>query len=130
MNPKLSLRLGAILMLLLGLARGIGGLLLLTRGAGADAKIRAGGTGVAATAAALMLLGAALAVTGAGVLQRGRLAWVMGCVLTVAFVLGGIVNGIVLYGRPQAGGSLANVVVAAVILVCMWRGRPALGDDL
>lgn len=123
------LRAGAVLMLLLGLARGIGGMMLMTGGAKPDPAIRAGTTEVVATAAALMLLGIALAVTAVSVLQRGRLAWVMGCVLTVAFVLGGLVNGIVLYGRPQLAGTLGNLVVAAAIIACLWRGRPALSMD-
>lgn len=123
------LRLGALLMLLLGLARGLGGMMLMVGSAKPDPKIRAGGTEIVATAAALMLLGLALAVTSAGVFRRQRMAWLVGAVLTVAFVLGGVVNGIVLYGRPQVAGTLGNLVVAAAIILCLWRGRPALGED-
>ena len=123
------LRAGALLMLLLGLARGIGGLMLMTRGAMPDPKIRAGGAEIVATAVVLLLLGLSLVVSAAGVFRRQRLAWLVGAVLTVAFVLGGVVNGFVLYGRPQMAGTLGNLVVAAAIILCLWRGRPALGED-
>ncbi len=129
MTPRRWLLAGATLMLLLGLARGIGGMMLMVGTATPDPKIRAGGTEIAATAAALMLLGLALAVTSAGVFRRQRMAWLVGAVLTVGFVLGGVVNGIVLYGRPRVAGTLGNLVVAAAIILCLWQGRPALGDD-
>ena len=129
MTPLRYLRAGAALMLLLGLARGIGGMMLMVGGAKPDPEIRAGGTEIVATAAVLMLLGLSLAVASAGVFRRQRMAWLVGAVLTVAFVLGGVVNGFVLYGRPRAIGTLGNLVVAAAIILCLWRGRPALGED-
>lgn len=39
----------------------------------------------------------------------------------VAFWLGGIINGFLLYGAPQISGQIVNIVVAAVILLCPYR---------
>ncbi len=39
----------------------------------------------------------------------------------VAFWLGGIINGFLLYGAPQISGQIVNIVVAAIILLCLYR---------
>jgi hypothetical protein len=56
-------------MVLLGVARGTGGLVLLSRGA-ADASIQVGSAVVSRVGTALVLLGLALVVAAVGVLRR------------------------------------------------------------
>ena len=122
------LRAAGALMVLVGLARGAGGVALLARGGAADPAIKAGGAAVVAAAMSLLLLGALLVAAGVGVLRRKRAAWVIGAVGTVAFVLGGAVNGTVLYGRPGGGGTALNVLAAAAIIGGLLAGRSALAD--
>jgi hypothetical protein len=119
---------GGILMVLLGLARGAGGLALLVRGPAADPRIRAGSLAVLVAGVLLVLLGVSLVVAGVGTVRRRRAFRAAGIVLTVLFVVDGLVNGVMLYGRPGIGGTLANVVVALVILACLGAGKGALRD--
>jgi hypothetical protein len=122
------LQVGGTLMILLGLARGAGGAALLARGSAADAAIHAGKAAVFAVGLSLALLGVLLVVAGVGVIRRRRIYWLVGAVATVAFVLGGLMNGTVLYGHPGGAGTAINVLGAAAIIACLWAGRGALDD--
>lgn len=125
------LTIGGVLMALLGLLRGAGGVMLLARGAAADERIHASGATVLAAGLTLVVLGLALVGAAVGVVRRNRLAWLAGVLLTMAFVMGGVLNGMALYGKPGAGGTMANVAAAAVIIGCLWLGRGALeGSDV
>lgn len=126
MSPTRYLRLGGALMVLLGLARGTGGALLLARGGMVDANIHAGKAAVVSVGLSLTLLAVLLVVAGVGVIRLRRLSWLVGAVATIAFVLGGLMNGTVLYGRPGGAGTAINVLAAAAIIACLWMGRGAL----
>ncbi|MBC8426589.1 hypothetical protein H8E07_20935 [bacterium] len=114
------------LMISLGLARGAGGLVLLTQGAAADPNIQATDTAVSTAGVVLLLLGLALIVAAIGVFRRLRPFWLVGLVCTVSFVVDGAINGFVLYGSPRDKGTIVNVVAAALILACLLLGRSAL----
>lgn len=115
-----------VMMVLLGVARGAGGVALVARGGAVDPKIEAGTAAVVSAGASLLLLGALLVVAGVGVIMRRRTAWVLGALATIAFVMGGAVNGTVLYGKPAVAGTAINVVAAAAIIACLLAGRGAL----
>ncbi len=115
-----------VMMVLLGAARGAGGVALVAKGGAADPKIQAAGAAVVSAGASLLLLGALLVVSGVGVIMRRRTAWVLGALATIAFVMGGAVNGTVLYGKPSVTGTAINVVAAAAIIACLLAGRGAL----
>ena len=117
---------GSVLMILLGLARGLGGLALLTQGAAADPNIQATGSAVSTVGVVLLLLGLALVAAAIGVCRRLHSFWLVGVICTVAFVADGAINGYVLYGRPGAQGTIVNVVAAALILTCLLLGKSAL----
>jgi hypothetical protein len=126
MKKRGFLTAGGILMILLGLVRGVGGLMLVMRGSALDRAIHATGPVVVVLGAVLMILGAGLIVTGVGVIRRRPTFWLAGILFTVAFLIDGAINGTVLYGRPGAGGTFANAVVAILILACVLAGRRAL----
>ena len=126
MSARVILSLGAVLMLLLGLARGLGGLLLLIQGSATDPNISATANAVSIVGTILLLLGTALVVAAIGVWRRIRRFWLFGIVCTILFVVDGAINGYMLYGRPGQGGTLVNVTVAVLILVCLHLGRSAL----
>lgn len=121
------LQAAGVMMVLLGAARGAGGVVLVARGGAADPKIQAAGAAVVSAGASLLLLGALLVVAGVGTFMRRRTAWVLGALATIAFVMGGAVNGTVLYGKPAVMGTAINVVAAAAIIACLLAGRGALG---
>jgi len=127
MQARWFLLAAGALMLALGFVRGGGGLALLLRGPALDPAIRAGAGTTALLGGALLLLGLLLLVAAIGVLRRARRFWWLGLVATLAFVIDGLINGLVLYGRPGAGGTAANLVAAALIVAGLILGRPALG---
>lgn len=126
MRQRWFLIIGGILMMLLGLARGAGGLVLLVRGPAADSKIVATSSTAGVLGAMLLVLGLALVAAAIGVLRRQRLYWLIGILCTVLFVVDGAINGALLYGSPGAGGTAVNVLAAALILVCLFVGKTAL----
>jgi hypothetical protein len=128
MKKRRYLIIGGVLMSLLGLARGVGGLVLLTRGAAADPNIQATDTAVLLAGVTLALLGSALIAAGVGVFRMLRSFWLLGIICTVAFVVDGAINGLVLYGHPGDRGTIANVIVAALILTCLLLGKSTLRD--
>lgn len=115
------------LMAALGLVRGAGGLALVLRGPALDPAIRVGAGAAALVGGVLLLLGLLLLVAAIGVLRRARRFWWLGLVATLAFVVDGLINGLVLYGRPGAGGTAANLIAAALIVAGLILGRSALG---
>ena len=117
---------GAVLMILLGVARGSGGAILLLRGPATDSGIRASPSSALFLGMLLLVIALGLVVVAIGVLRGSRRGWLGGAWLVIAFVLDGMLNGYVLYGRPGAGGTLANLAVAALILLCLYFGRGAL----
>lgn len=119
----MRLRIAAALLAALGLARGLGGGLLLTQPrsalpptAAAEPTLQALGLG--------LLLVALLAGVAAVQLARLRpvgppLAWAA----LAAFLLGGLANGTLLFGRPTVGGTLGNLALAALVAAVLGSGR-------
>lgn len=126
MNGRAALIVGAVLMILLGIARGAGGIVLLVQGPSTDPRIRATEATVAVLGVVLVLLGAAIVATGLGVLRRNRRAWAWGIWLVIAFVIDGAINGYVFFGRPGEQGTVGNLVAAALIVSSLLLGRRAL----
>ncbi len=113
----------ALLLILLATARGAGGVFLIRGGArvaGAEARPDA----PALLIGAGLLLAAFLCAAGGVLLVvRSRAArWVAGVGLAT-FVLGGIVNGFLLYGRPRPAGLIGNAAYAAVVVAALWRAE-------
>lgn len=127
----------AALLMLVGLARSAGGTLLLTRGAALDPAVLAGPTVTRGAGAGLVLVGLGLAVAGVQLLRRRPGAGRLAILALLVFVLDGLLNGTLLYGRPQVDGTLANALVVAVVLGLLWLAReptpgpvaPADGPD-
>jgi len=101
--------------------------MLLTSGASIGSRIQANEPTVTLVGAGLLVLGLALVVSAMGVLlRRSRFFWTVGIACTVAFVIDGAINGSLLYGRPGDQGTVVNVILAALILICLKRGASAL----
>ncbi len=126
MRRELFLTAAAALMAALGVVRGAGGLALLLEGPALDPNIRAGATATALLGAVLLGLGLLLVVAAIGVFRRLRGFWLLGILAAPAFVVDGTINGFVLYGRPGAGGTVANLAAAGLIIGSLLLGRSAL----
>lgn len=114
-----------VLMLLLGLVRGLGGALLLVRGPGLDPAILASAPVARLLGALLLGVGLALVAGGIGLFRGRPRAVRFGVVATLVFVLDGLLNGLILYGRPTAGGTFINLGVATTILALLLLGTAA-----
>jgi hypothetical protein len=123
MSTRACARIGAALLALLGLARGLGGAFMLHGGARtAGANLRTDAP-VGWIGAGLVLVGVLSLGAGFMALRRTRSAlWVGGAVLTL-FVVGGLVNGTLLYSSPRPAGVLGNFLYALLTMVMLWRGR-------
>ncbi len=126
MHERWYLIIGGVLMTLLGLARGVGGLALLTQGVAADPNIQATDIAVSMVGAFLLLLGLVLVVAAVGVIRKRHSFWLVGVICIMTFVVDGAVNGFVLYGRAGNQGTIINVIAAALILACLLLGKSAL----
>jgi hypothetical protein len=123
-RPKLVV-VAAILLALLGLARAVGGGVLLLVGRQAAPEIIASDRAVTLVAVGLVTIGVLAMVSAVGIWRLQRRYLILGVIVTIAFVINGAVNGLVLFGWPGEAGTLVNAVVAALILRCLWVTRHA-----
>jgi hypothetical protein len=112
-------------MVLLGAARGTGGVILLVAGA-ASIETDAPPGAVLVLGGLLLVIGILEIVAAIGVIRLNRSLWLLGIVTTLLFVAGGLVNGWLLFGRPGLGGTMLNAILAAVIIGCLAAGRDAV----
>lgn len=127
MKPSLLwVRIGGLSLIVLGIARGGGGIILLGKGAATLEMIQASASTITWVSWGLISLGILTISSGIGVFLRSRLAWLLGVIVTICFVLDGALNGILLFGSLRLGGTIGNIVVAAFILAALWVGRSAI----
>lgn len=122
--PK-SILVGAILMILLGLARTAGGIALLVQSKGTLLNIIAAENTIRILAIGLILIGSIEIIAAIGVLRLKRIFWIIGIAVTVAFVIDGAINGYFLFGKPGDQGTIVNSIVAILIISCLLAGRKA-----
>lgn len=113
----------AALLVVVGLARGLGGFAMVLAGrevlggAAADVVIRIAGFIAFVLSGAAFVAGVFLIRSG-----RGRL-YVFGAATVILLFLDGVCNGWLLFGAPRFGGQLANGAVGAIILTLLAVGR-------
>lgn len=104
---------GAIIGLLTGICRGIGGMTLLS-GSLTETMI-----GVGLIIVSLWLIFSALAVM--IMPNTNRKIWLT--VGIIMFWIDGIINGFMLFGSPQLSGQIVNMAIVLVVLGCLWLKR-------
>jgi len=120
------LYIGSIGLILLGIARGTGGIILLSQGSTTLDTITATPQTVAVIGWGLVIIGLMALMAGIGILRKNRLALWIGIVTLTLFVSDGIMNGFLLFGRPSTGGTIVNIAVAGLLFLSLWNGREAL----
>ncbi len=103
---------GPAIAIFVGVARGAGAVILFSDDQGANA--RWAGTLLAVISLWLIVAGIVFLVKKTHA-ARNVLAAGM-----VAFWIGGIVNGFLLYGAPQLSGQIINIILTASVLVCVY----------
>jgi uncharacterized membrane protein YfcA len=122
-SKKNCLYTASSLMILVGLLRGFGGLFLFTGGVETTAVNTAPWKMTAAsisllTVALLLIVSACLLLV-----KKNKTMWILCWISVCLFIIGGLVNGFLLFGSPQAGGQIINCSVSAVICLLLWLGR-------
>jgi hypothetical protein len=117
------LRIAALALTLLSLARAAGGVTLLLQGREALQTIDASeataqGVGLGLLVVSLFGLIAAVLVA-----RLHPAALVVASLALLAFVADGLVNGALLFGRPTDAGTLANAVIASSIGLTLSAGK-------
>ncbi len=120
--PK-SILVGGVLMILLGLARGAGGISLMVQGENTLPNIIANTRTIRALAIGLVLIGLLELISAIGVLLLKRSFWILGIMTTILFVIDGALNGYLLFGKPGDQGTIVNCIVAILIISCLLIGR-------
>ncbi len=120
--PK-SILVGGVLMILLGLARGAGGISLMVQGENTLPNIIASTRTIRALAIGLVLIGLFELISAIGVLLLRRSFWILGIIVTILFVIDGALNGYLLFGKPGDQGTIVNSIVAILIISCLLIGR-------
>jgi len=122
--PK-SILVGGVLMILLGLARAAGVIILLVQIEDTLPNIIASENTIRVLSLGLILIGLLEIVSAIGVLRLKRIFWILGIIITVAFVIDGAINGYFLFGKPGDQGTIVNSIVAILIISCLLVGRKA-----
>jgi hypothetical protein len=116
-------RIAGILLVALGLARGLGGTLLLLHGAANDAAIIAPPDVVTAVGLGLVALGLLAIGVGTLALLHGRGAFPAGVGVVTLFLVDAAVNGRLLFGSPRVLGMAIDLVTALLIVGLLLVGR-------
>lgn len=116
-----------VLLVALGIARGLGGTLLLLHGRATDPGIIAPPGTVAAVGIGLVAVG--LLAIGSGVLALlgNRAAVPAGVAVTTLFLVEAAWNGRLLFGSPRLLGTAINLVTALLIVGLLLLGRKRRG---
>ena len=129
MSRKICLYVAGVLMVLIGLLRGLGGVLSLTGGietaVGTDFlswKTIVAGLGLLIVALLLIIAACLL------FFKRNKLAWNISWVSIILFIIGGLVNGFLLFGKPQIDGQIVNWSVSIFICLFLLTGKKALKE--
>lgn len=127
-RKPISLLIGAVLMILLGLARGIGGLIILIQGKAALSNIKTDETVLIFLSIGLIVIGVFEIISAVGVYYLKRKYWFLGIVVTLLFVIDGAINGYFLFGKPGDQGTVVNLIVAIIIITFLLLGKKSLNN--
>jgi hypothetical protein len=127
-RKPISLIIGAVLMILLGLARGIGGIILLIQGKATLSNIKTDETVLIFLSIGLILIGIFEIISAVGIYYLKRKYWFLGIVVTVLFVIDGTINGYFLFGKPDDQGTAVNLIAGIIIITFLLLGKKSLNN--
>jgi len=116
-------------MFLVGLLRGIGGLFSLTKGV--ETVVSVNILSWKTTLASISLLTVALLLISSACLlfvKRNKATWIFSWISICLFIIGGFVNGFLLFGKPQIDGQIVNWSVSILIGLFLMLGKNNLKD--
>ncbi|MBK8883986.1 MAG: hypothetical protein IPN67_16885 [Bacteroidales bacterium] len=131
MKRKHLLVTASIFLILTGILRGIGGIALLIKGSqlATNITIIANVLQIRLVAIGLISLCALLIYAGINLLRKNTYrSWYFCFILLCLFLLGGALNGYILFGHPVDQGQTTNFLAVIIIGLLLILGRPALKE--
>lgn len=110
----------SVFMIIVGLFRGIGGLLLILNGKGVtdDPSDLLPVRMFSLVAIGLIIVFIFFAVAAYLTLSRkDNVGWVLSWIAIVIFLLDGVINGFILFGKPRFQGQLINIIASLLIAI-------------
>lgn len=123
---KYALTIASFLMIIVGLLRGMGGVALLTDRENLDLGLPLTASPTEADAAAYSLLVVCFLLVVSGLwltIRRIRVTWWLSWISVLLFLIGGAVNGFLLFGHPLSAGQMLNLAISCVIGACLFMGK-------
>lgn len=129
MNKKYWLIIAAVIMTLVGILRAIGGIALLTKGNQLDAGIPiiASENQIYIVATGLLIIGILFVIASINLIRNySKMSWNTCWIVLLLFILGGLLNGFLLFGQPLDQGQKINLIAVILIGLFLVLGKPAL----
>ncbi|HKI85308.1 MAG TPA: hypothetical protein VKA53_01050 [Thermoanaerobaculia bacterium] len=108
----------------LAVARATGGAVLLRRGSASVGAVRLAPTSAIAVALGLILVAVLASAAVVGLVVGASWGRWLAVAAVVLFLVGGIVNGTVLFGAPRIRGQLLNFGYSFLVLYFLYLQRP------
>ena len=129
MNRKYALITASILLIILGLLRGSGGMFLLIRRAQlqTDNPIVASNFQIMMVGLGLLIVGVLFILAAVYLMKNSSYrSWLFSWIVLIIFLLDGLINGYLLFGKPLDPGQRINTIAVIVVGILLFLGRPAL----
>lgn len=126
MKKSISIYIAVILMLLLGLARSIGGIILLVQGKSTLPNIKTDETILIFLGIGLIIIGVVEMISAVGIYLLKRKFWLLGIFITILFVIDGAINGYFLFGKPGDQGTIVNLIAAIIIITFLLLSKKSI----
>ena len=126
---KYWLIISAVIMILIGILRAIGGIALLTKGnqLNTEVPIIASEVQIYIVAIGLLIIGILLVYASINLLRKySKMSWNICWIILILFLLGGLLNGYLLFGQPLDQGQKINFAVAIFVGLFLFLGKSAL----
>ena len=132
MKRKIFIWIASFLMVLIGILRGLGGISLFLKGnkLATNQPIVASSIQIQLVAIGLVIVCILLISSGMLLLLRNNKRSLKFCVGgLILFLLGGLMNGFLLFGRPVDQGQLINIITVIIIGGLLLLGKSALSKN-
>lgn len=131
MKRKYWLIVASIIMIIIGLLRGLGGISLLLKGnqLNTASPIIANKTQIIIVAFGLLLICGLLIYASIHLIRKYlRKSWNFCWIILVLFLIDGLLNGFILFGQPLDQGQKINVIAVLIVGLFLVIGKPSLKD--
>jgi len=124
-HSRKSIIVGSTLMIILAIARFIGGLVLIIEGTNLelDQRMIASSNEAKMVGIGLILVSIILVRSAIGMLKSNYFYWKIGLFAIILFILDGLINGFILFGQPLEKGTIINITASVIIVLAMLIGR-------